>query len=102
MCGSDRVVVNSAFTRNVVQGLFYGLGELGVVYPCVDTDAKDHVDEDGQTSVLWEGKKILLSINRFERKKDVGLAIRAYQGLTISDRGNSRLVIAGKPVPMLS
>jgi len=95
MSGSDRIVVNSAFTRSVVNRLFKGLGKLGVVYPCVDTEAKDHVDVDGQPSQLWEGKKVLLSINRFERKKDVGLAIRAYQGLQMSDRRNCRLVIAG-------
>ena len=96
MSGSDRIVVNSNFTRSVVSKLFKGLENLGVVYPCVDTDAEEHVDSDEQPSQLWGEKKILLSINRFERKKDVGLAIRAYQGLKVSDRSNSRLVIAGK------
>jgi alpha-1,3/alpha-1,6-mannosyltransferase len=92
MSGSDRIVVNSAFTRSVVNSLFKGLGDLGVVYPCVNTEA----EEDGEDTPLWGGMKILLSINRFERKKDVGLAIRAYHGLTPQERKNCRLVVAGK------
>ncbi len=96
MSGSDRIVVNSDFTKSVVSRLFRGLDNLGVIYPCVDTEDKDQVDSDNQPSQLWAGKKILLSINRFERKKDVGLAIRAYQGLETPDRKGSRLVIAGE------
>jgi alpha-1,3/alpha-1,6-mannosyltransferase len=52
----------------------------------------EKADEDP----LWGGKKILLSINRFERKKDMALAIRAYNGLGAEKRQGTRLVIAGK------
>ena len=96
MSGSDRIVVNSAFTRSVVNSLFRGLGDLGVVYPCVNTEVAEKAEEDGEDTLLWGGMKILLSINRFERKKDIGLAIRAYHGLTPHERKNCRLVIAGK------
>lgn len=95
MSASDRIVVNSSFTRSVVNSLFKGLGDLAVVYPCVDTNAADEGEEDGQKQPLWGGMKVLLSINRFERKKDVGLAIRAYHGLTPQERKNCRLVVAG-------
>ncbi len=40
-------------------------------------------------------KKILLSINRFEKKKNVGLAIEAFAGLSAKERNSVRLVIAG-------
>jgi alpha-1,3/alpha-1,6-mannosyltransferase len=96
MSGSDRIVVNSAFTRGVVNSLFKGLSDLGVVYPCVDTIAVEEGKEDGQETPLWGGMKVLLSINRFERKKDVGLAIRAFHGLKPQERKNCRLVVAGK------
>lgn len=96
MSGSDRIVVNSAFTRSVVNRLFKGLGDLGVVYPCVNTEVAEKTKEDGEDTPLWGGMKVLLSINRFERKKDVGLAIRAYHGLTPQERENCRLVVAGK------
>lgn len=41
-------------------------------------------------------KKVLLSINRFERKKNIGLAIEAFSRLSKDERSNSRLVIAGE------
>lgn len=101
----DRVVANSRFTRGVVEEVFGGsrLGDVRVVYPCVDVDAttgpgaKVGGDEE---ETLWGGKKILLSINRFERKKDMGLAIRAYCGLSKEKRKGTRLVIAGMFVQM--
>jgi alpha-1,3/alpha-1,6-mannosyltransferase len=102
--GSDKVVVNSKFTGGVVSKVFgSGLGDVKVVYPCVDTGnwaTKNDggIDTDkGQDGVgkLWGGLKIVLSINRFERKKDIGLAIRAYHGLGDRGRKGTRLVIAG-------
>lgn len=96
MGASDGVVVNSAFTRSVVSRLFKGLGDLGVIYPCVDTNATERSKETRQEKPLWGGMKFFLSINRFERKKDVGLAIRAYHGLAPQERKNCRLVLAGE------
>jgi alpha-1,3/alpha-1,6-mannosyltransferase len=105
--GADRVVVNSHFTKGVVETVWKGLGGdrgVGVVYPCVDTrgpiersDEKGGkiIDNDGSEE-LWKGKKLFLSINRFERKKDIGLAIRAFAGLSAHDRHGARLVIAGR------
>ena len=96
MGASDQVVVNSRFTRSVVERLFGRdrLGNLRVVYPCVNTEAEQG-GEEGERQ-LWVGKKVLLSINRFERKKDIGLAIKAYQRLRPGQRKHLRLVIAGK------
>ncbi|CAD6563973.1 MAG: Alpha-1,3-mannosyltransferase-like protein [Alectoria sarmentosa] len=94
--GADRVIVNSGFTKGVVEDVWEGLGGergVGVVYPCVDT--KEHEKFDKNSKTLWKNKKVLLSINRFERKKDVGLAIKAFAGLDPKDREGVRLVIAG-------
>jgi alpha-1,3/alpha-1,6-mannosyltransferase len=93
MSASDRVVANSKFTRGVVKDTFGGekLGDVTVVYPCVDTTQKAS-EAEGK---LWGGKRILLSVNRFERKKDLALAIRAYHGLGEAKRRGTRLVIAG-------
>ncbi|KAI4205795.1 MAG: hypothetical protein LQ346_001374, partial [Caloplaca aetnensis] len=41
------------------------------------------------------GKKVVLSINRFERKKNVALALRAFHGLSKEERRDVRLVLAG-------
>lgn len=93
MDASDKIVVNSKFTKSVADTVFPFLDrELGVIYPCVqDTPTTPPPQE-----LLWNGKyKILLSINRFERKKDIGLAIRAYTNVSAEERKNSRLIIAG-------
>ena len=95
MTAADSVVVNSKFTKTVVSetlGKVIG-DDAKVIYPCVDTSEKSIPQEKTK---LWEGKKIFLSINRFEGKKGVDLAIRAFHGLTEQERQQSRLVIAGR------
>lgn len=109
MAAADGVVVNSAFTEKVVRRVFPSVGGAGraltVVYPCVDVLAGESAwgekvralgDGDGVgKSELWKGKKVVLSINRFERKKGVELAVKAFAGLAAEVRTTSRLVIAG-------
>lgn len=97
MRGADRTVVNSAFTRGVVEQIWNGLGGergLGIVYPCVDTREDGGKKVEG-TKELWKGKKVILSINRFEKKKDIGLTIKAFAKLEPNQREGVRLVIAG-------
>ncbi|KAG0645894.1 GDP-Man:Man(2) c(2)-PP-Dol alpha-1 [Hyphodiscus hymeniophilus] len=80
---TDSVCVNSGFTKGVVSKVFPALArtkDLQVVYPCVDVNLKSDQTEDDFVSP-WTGKEFLLSINRFEKKKDIGLAIKAYAGL---------------------
>jgi alpha-1,3/alpha-1,6-mannosyltransferase len=98
MSASDRVVANSNFSRGVVHSVFGTdrLGDVDVVYPCVDTNTGLAAPQTKPAEALWGGKKILLSVNRFERKKDMALAIRAYNGLGAKKRKGTRLVIAGK------
>lgn len=98
MSASDRVVANSNFSKGVVKSVFgtEKLGDVEVVYPCVDTNTGLAAPETKPAEALWGGKKILLSVNRFERKKDMALAIRAYNGLGANKRTGTRLVIAGK------
>lgn len=90
---SDSVVVNSKFTRSVFKQTFTSMRsrDLKVIYPCVDVEAK----VTDSTAPLWPDKKVLLSINRFEGKKNLALAIKAFTGLSPSDRGKAKLVIAG-------
>ena len=97
--GSDVIIVNSKFTRGIFADAFPGLAKRNpsVVYPCVDVEAPSSLtmNESEQIKPLWKGKKIFLSINRFERKKDVGLAIKSFARLSDQARNGARLVIAG-------
>ena len=90
---SDTIVVNSSFTKGVFAEAFPSLRHRspGVVYPCVDTSVDSTID----AQPIWKDRKVLLSINRFEKKKDVALAIKAYARLSAAERKRSRLVIAG-------
>ena len=91
---SDCIVVNSKYTRSVFRSTFSDVRarDLKVIYPCVDTS--DSAPK-GKGAVLWPDKKILLSINRFEGKKNLDLAIKGFAGLNVEERGGAKLVIAG-------
>jgi alpha-1,3/alpha-1,6-mannosyltransferase len=93
MAASDKIVVNSKFTKSVAKEVFPTLPDnLAVIYPCVN-ELQSAPQLEGR---LWDNKfRIFLSINRFERKKDVGLAIKAYHGLSESERTSTRLILAG-------
>jgi alpha-1,3/alpha-1,6-mannosyltransferase len=91
---ADSIVVNSKYTRSVYRSTFpwFRIRSLRVIYPCVDTKASEQPSSPGS---LWPEKKLLLSINRFEGKKDLSLAVEAYAGLSEQERSRARLVIAG-------
>ncbi len=108
MKGADRIVVNSNFTKGVVEGTWpalarnkHGAQAMGVIYPCVDTNgagketSNKNIGVGKESGELWKGKRIILSINRFERKKNTGLAIQAFHGLNPAHRQGVRLVVAG-------
>lgn len=92
---ADDIVVNSKFTRAVFKKTFASMRsrDLKVIYPCVDTTATNTTSASKTT--LWPGRAILLSINRFERKKDINLALKGFAGLSSRERASSKLVIAG-------
>ncbi|CAK7272693.1 Alpha-1,3-mannosyltransferase-like protein [Sporothrix epigloea] len=124
---ADAVAVNSRFTKAVVTETWPRLAEkvqgcsaktsgqagkdendsgLRVVYPCINAKQESGREMDGgagdEPVDLWKGLPFVLSINRFERKKDIGLAIRAFAGLPSDRRGGggdganrTRLVVAG-------
>lgn len=91
---ADKIVVNSNFTSKVVKRTFSSLynRNLIVLYPCVDvnqlarskpslTDCNPFVRECVEKVIDAEDSYVFLSLNRFERKKDIRLAIEALQKL---------------------
>ncbi|KAJ3518729.1 hypothetical protein NM208_g14407 [Fusarium decemcellulare] len=100
---ASAVAVNSGFTRGVVDKTWPDLKkrvETKVLYPCVDTEAKEEKEDAGD--VVFKGEKIILSINRFERKKDIGLAIKAFAAIPEAERKGCRLILAGGYDPRVS
>lgn len=95
---AQAVAVNSEFTKGVVARTWPRLKEkvdTKVVYPCVDTTVKEDNSSGGDEELLGGNHKVILSINRFERKKDIGLAVKAFAAIPEDLRRGVRLVLAG-------
>lgn len=102
---ADAIAVNSKFTRGVVSRTWPSLArgrDLKVVYPCIDLRASNGGGKGKEGGLVWEHGDIFLSINRYERKKDIALAIKAYAGLPRQKRNGVKLVIAGTGCPSIS
>eukprot|EP00164_Ancoracysta_twista_P012409 GFYU01019463.1.p1 GENE.GFYU01019463.1~~GFYU01019463.1.p1 ORF type:complete len:341 (+),score=33.70 GFYU01019463.1:49-1071(+) len=79
---ADKIVVNSEFTGSVFRKAFSNLqkADLEVLYPAINLS---QYDRDVDPSAL-PGKRfptMFLSINRFERKKNIALAVQALSCL---------------------
>lgn len=103
---SDRIVVNSNFTKSVFHRTFLNLARVdpAVIYPCVDlAGAATDTDADREITDFMKLGQYFLSINRFERKKNIGLAIRAFarfkeeyqQRVPRDTMTKPRLIVAG-------
>ncbi|KAH8125703.1 alpha-1,3/alpha-1,6-mannosyltransferase [Trichoderma asperellum] len=95
---AQAVAVNSEFTKGVVARTWPRLKEkvdTKVVYPCVDTTVKEDNSPESDEALLGGNHKVILSINRFERKKDIGLAVKAFAAIPEADRRGVRLILAG-------
>eukprot|EP01122_Echinamoeba_exundans_P013833 TRINITY_DN6101_c0_g1_i1.p1 TRINITY_DN6101_c0_g1~~TRINITY_DN6101_c0_g1_i1.p1 ORF type:complete len:343 (+),score=44.23 TRINITY_DN6101_c0_g1_i1:104-1132(+) len=92
---ADRILVNSKFTANVFAQTFRHIRQTPtVLYPCVDPSQYAFADQTPRSpprspskrraaaaAKAPEAKKdtVLLSLNRFERKKNIALAIDALK-----------------------
>lgn len=83
--------VNSNFTKSIFHQNFPSLAAPSVVYPCIDETVKNNPTLDLLVESNFAQSKFFLSVNRFERKKNIDLAIRAYK----QSGSNFKLVIAG-------
>ncbi|KAF7551971.1 hypothetical protein G7Z17_g4641 [Cylindrodendrum hubeiense] len=97
MSFAQAVAVNSEFTKSIVERTWPRLKnnvETKVVYPCVDIEPKEDEEELLKDGKVFEGEKLILSINRFEKKKDIALAIKAFAAIPQDQRKGVRLVLA--------
>ncbi|KAG9339405.1 hypothetical protein JZ751_023799 [Albula glossodonta] len=98
---ADCVVVNSRFTAGVFRRTFKTLGALhtDVLYPSLNSKAFDSEVEDLDGLIPEKKTWVFLSINRYERKKNLPLALRALNALrrrlTTDEWGKVHLVMAG-------
>ncbi|KAK4700074.1 hypothetical protein P7C70_g6178, partial [Phenoliferia sp. Uapishka_3] len=101
---ADKILVNSEFTSRVFERTFASLARIPrVVYPGIDVDAYGEEVKIGEDDewLVEDGTPTFLSINRFESKKDVELAVEAF-GRARGEFPSLRLVIAGGYDDLLS
>ena len=98
---ADAILVNSNFTAQTFASAFAGLHKRGVrpsvLYPAINL-AQQELPEGAESSLdlsFGGATHIVLSINRYERKKNIGLAISAIGALPPAQRRGLALVIAG-------
>ncbi|CAL8121514.1 unnamed protein product [Orchesella dallaii] len=104
---SDKIVVNSLFTKSVFQETFTRLHNQKIIpdvlYPSINTKLFDEAMKSKEAlkeiNEMKLKKYTFLSVNRFERKKNLGLAIRTLRKLrTCVDSDQMKqvqLVLAG-------
>eukprot|EP00033_Pygsuia_biforma_P003801 GCRY01004166.1.p1 GENE.GCRY01004166.1~~GCRY01004166.1.p1 ORF type:complete len:408 (+),score=88.46 GCRY01004166.1:108-1331(+) len=100
---AHEVLVNSKFTAGVFKKHFSLLKFVPkVLYPAINLEAWDfdHVSPDSLPPEL-QGRPLIVSLNRYERKKNIGLALLAFEqvlrdpAIPAKVRESLVLVIAG-------
>lgn len=112
---ASRIVTNSRFTLDMAMSTFPGLilnPEKDVLYPAINVDsllAEISPEEEERYSELvrlTRTRMCIVSINRFERKKNLPLALRAFAELrgrvNSEDREKLHLIVAGGFDPRLT
>lgn len=95
---ADMILVNSQFTAGVFRDTFQSLQgvQTDVLYPSLNTRTFDQppTEEQRLEGLLPEGTSCMfLSLNRYERKKSLGLALEGLAAL--KQRAGVHLVVAG-------
>ncbi|KPJ17914.1 Alpha-1,3/1,6-mannosyltransferase ALG2 [Papilio machaon] len=99
---ADKVLVNSKYTARVYQDAFQNIKDMpDICYPSINTDYFNTTVPKPLKEVVPVGldKFIFLSINRYERKKNLQLALKALEYLkhvlSESDWHRVHLIMAG-------
>jgi len=94
---ADIIFVNSGFTKQIFFKTFKRLSKVRprILYPSLNTNYFDITVGTKPSELQAKSKGFFLSINRYERKKNVGLALHAYAELSEASRKDVKLVVAG-------
>lgn len=98
---AHKIIVNSRFTKSILLQTFRMLQnkrfDIDVIYPCVSDDQfTDTVENDKFRKSILLNNSYFLSINRFERKKNIELAINSFNKyITDTNDNNQSIIIAG-------
>ncbi|XP_075442532.1 alpha-1,3/1,6-mannosyltransferase ALG2 [Ascaphus truei] len=99
---ADCILVNSHFTANIFKNTFSSLAHIqpDVLYPSLNVNNFESAIYEDLSDLVPVGRNLVfLSINRFERKKNIKLALQAlcvlHGRLNSQDWGKVHLILAG-------
>ncbi|CCK70862.1 GDP-Man:Man(1)GlcNAc(2)-PP-dolichol alpha-1,3-mannosyltransferase KNAG_0F01940 [Huiozyma naganishii CBS 8797] len=98
MTSADKVVVNSNFTKSIYRRTFKWIKDSpNVIYPCVNLAAPsiESIDVDLLSHIMGDSEEFYLSINRYERKKNIELAIQGFALSEESTNNSCKLIVCG-------
>ncbi|KAF9071839.1 alpha-1,3-mannosyltransferase ALG2 [Rhodocollybia butyracea] len=104
---ADVILVNSNFTGRVFKYNFPSIRRTPkVVYPGINIaayEATDDLSRDRDVAAITSERPTLISLNRFEKKKNAALAVEAFARIRgrDSNASNLRLVLGGGYDPRL-
>lgn len=108
MCSADSVVVNSNFTKSVYDHTFKLIKDFkipDVIYPCVDLSKETITAETTKIfdEIIGAKSEYFLSVNRFEKSKNIELAIKSFKKFQTKSSSSSKikLIIAGGYDPQM-
>lgn len=84
MRAAHRILFNSSFTASVTRKAFPSIASRidanasDVLYPALNLKRYDTKPEGEPPRIDLSGKRAVISINRFEHKKNIALAVRAF------------------------
>ena len=100
---ADEILVNSRFTAGIFHDTFRSLNNVpDVLYPSLNTKPFDENIQEHRSLSFAKAKNTftLLSINRYERKKNLLLALRTLAQLRKKGISHARLLMVGGHDPL--
>ncbi|KAJ3927417.1 MAG: alpha-1,3-mannosyltransferase ALG2 [Lentinula lateritia] len=104
---ADVILANSKFTGRVFKDHFPSIQQIPeVVYPGINIAAYEATEDsitDSDVAAILSDQPTLISLNRFEKKKNVALAVEAFARIRTQEpsASNLRLVLGGGYDPRL-
>lgn len=97
---ANLILVNSHFTQGIFYKSFKLLNKLkkptAVLYPAIDLSKFENSQVDAEIAKKFPKETFFFSLNRYERKKNINLALKAYAKFRqLKKNTNLNLVICG-------
>jgi len=96
---ADKIFVNSRFTEGIVKLTFPQISDCDILYPSLNFDKFENTNNPVCDIIPESASTVFLSMNRYERKKEISLALQAFaslqRSLSVTQYTQCHLIIAG-------